>query len=56
MRADLAAARIVPQHRVFGTVQDVIGLNETIIINSTGLGSAKLFQDPNVIPITGQLV
>lgn len=56
LRADLAAARIVPQHRVFGTVQDVIGLNETIIINCTGLGSGKLFQDPNVIPITGQLV
>jgi FAD dependent oxidoreductase len=56
LRVDLAKARIGPQQRVFGTVQDVISLSETIIINCTGLGSGKLFQDPNIIPITGQLV
>ena len=56
LRADLAAAGIIPQHRVFRTVQDVVGLNETIIINCSGLGSATLFQDRNVVPITGQLV
>lgn len=56
LRKDLKAAAIVPQHRIFRSVQDVISLTETIIINCTGLGSGKLFQDPDVIPITGQLV
>ncbi|WP_439395542.1 FAD-dependent oxidoreductase [Bradyrhizobium sp. PMVTL-01] len=56
LRDDLAAANIVPQHRIFRSVQDVINLHETIIVNCTGLGSGKLFNDPDVIPITGQLV
>lgn len=56
LRDDLAAANIVPQHKVFRSIQDVISLNETIIVNCTGLGSGKLFNDPDVIPITGQLV
>jgi D-amino-acid oxidase len=56
LRADLKTAGVIAQHRVFGTVQDIEKLSELIIINCTGLGAGKLFNDPNMIPITGQLV
>ena len=41
--------------RKFETPNDVAGLNENVIINCTGLGSKALFNDPELMPLKGQL-
>jgi D-amino-acid oxidase len=39
----------------FTSRSDVLSLNEDIIVNCTGLGAMKLWSDPKVVPIKGQL-
>ncbi len=41
--------------RRFETPQDVTTLSENLIINCTGLGSKALFNDPELVPLKGQL-
>ena len=41
--------------RAFDTVRDVMSLPERVIVNSTGLGSLRLFDDQELIPVKGQL-
>ena len=41
--------------RNFDTQRDLASLTETLIVNCTGLGSATLFDDRDLIPIKGQL-
>jgi len=41
--------------RKFETPRDVTTLTENVIINCTGLGSKALFNDPELMPLKGQL-
>lgn len=41
--------------RKFETPNDVAALSENVIVNCTGLGSKALFNDPELIPLKGQL-
>ena len=41
--------------RTFDTRRDLASLSESLIVNCTGLGSATLFDDRELIPIKGQL-
>ena len=41
--------------RKFETPSEVAALNENIIVNCTGLGSKALFNDPELMPLKGQL-
>lgn len=41
--------------RKFDTPNDVAALGENVIINCTGLGSKALFNDPELMPLKGQL-
>jgi D-amino-acid oxidase len=49
----LAGGKIVV--RTFDTQRDVNQLKEKVIINCTGLGAGKLFNDTEIMPIRGQL-
>ena len=42
--------------RKFETPRDVATLTENVIVNCTGLGSKALFNDPDLVPLKGQLV
>ncbi len=42
--------------RKFETPRDVAALSENVIVNCTGLGSKALFNDPELMPLKGQLV
>ena len=42
--------------RKFDTPRDLAALAEPVIVNCTGLGSATLFDDRELIPVKGQLV
>lgn len=48
-----AGGRIVI--RAFDAVHDLIALREQVIVNCTGLGSATLFNDRELVPVKGQL-
>ena len=48
-----AGGRIVI--RAFDTLQELMSLPEMLIINCTGLGSATLFNDEELVPVKGQL-
>src|SRR5687768_6992412 len=41
--------------RKFETPSDVAALSENVIVNCTGLGSKALFNDPELMPLKGQL-
>jgi D-amino-acid oxidase len=41
--------------RKFETPRDVSTLGETLIVNCTGLGAKALFNDPELVPLKGQL-
>ena len=41
--------------RRFETPRDVAALTENVIVNCTGLGSKALFNDPELLPLKGQL-
>jgi D-amino-acid oxidase len=42
--------------RKFETPRDLMALEETAIVNCTGLGAKALFNDPDLIPLKGQLI
>lgn len=42
--------------RKFDTPRDLAALSEPVVVNCTGLGSATLFDDRELIPVKGQLV
>jgi D-amino-acid oxidase len=42
--------------RKFEALRDVMALEESIIVNCTGLGAKALFGDQDLIPLKGQLV
>jgi D-amino-acid oxidase len=48
-----AGGRIVQQ--AFGSVEELLDLPEPVIMNCTGLGSAALFYDRELMPISGQV-
>jgi len=48
-----AGGRIVI--RTFDAPQDLLSVPESLIVNCTGLGSATLFNDPELVPVKGQL-
>ena len=48
-----AGGKIEVRH--FNSKQDIKLLGERVIMNCTGLGSSKLFIDPELIPVKGQL-
>ena len=50
----LAGGRIVIRN--FANLQAVLGLDEDVIFNCTGLGAAALFGDEELVPAKGQLV
>jgi hypothetical protein len=41
--------------RKFDTPRDLMSLDEPVVVNCTGLGSATLFDDKELVPIKGQL-
>jgi glycine/D-amino acid oxidase-like deaminating enzyme len=41
--------------RTFDTPRDLMSLTEPVIINCTGLGAKKLFNDEELVPVKGQL-
>jgi D-amino-acid oxidase len=41
--------------RTFDTPRDLMSLEENVIVNCTGLGSATLFSDTTMVPVKGQL-
>jgi glycine/D-amino acid oxidase-like deaminating enzyme len=43
-------------HRSFETRRDLASLDESLILNCTGLGARDLFDDEELIPVKGQLV
>jgi glycine/D-amino acid oxidase-like deaminating enzyme len=42
--------------RKFDTPRDIASLTENVFVNCTGLGSKALFNDPDLVPLKGQLV
>ena len=56
LQRDLEAAGIVFIKRKFQSANELANLKEPIIVNCTGLGAGKLFGDPAMVPIKGQLV
>jgi len=42
--------------RKFDTPRDLMALEESLIVNCTGLGAKALFGDPDLVPLKGQLV
>ena len=42
--------------RKFETPRDLMALDETAIVNCTGLGAKAIFNDPELIPLKGQLI
>jgi D-amino-acid oxidase len=42
--------------RKFDTPRDITALSENVIVNCTGLGAKAIFNDPELMPLKGQLV
>jgi glycine/D-amino acid oxidase-like deaminating enzyme len=42
--------------RKFATTAEIATLSENLIVNCTGLGAKEIFQDPELMPLKGQLV
>jgi D-amino-acid oxidase len=42
--------------RKFDTPRDIAALSENVIVNCTGLGAKAIFNDPELMPLKGQLV
>ena len=41
--------------RKFADAQELVALDESLVVNCTGLGSGELFPDPELMPLKGQL-
>lgn len=50
---DAAGGRSARRH--FATPDDVLSLPERVIVNCAGVGAGPLFNDPEVVPIKGQI-
>ena len=50
----IAGGRVVL--REFADARSIVALGEPVIVNCTGLAAGKLFNDPDVLPIKGQLL
>ncbi|MBV9626580.1 MAG: FAD-binding oxidoreductase [Xanthobacteraceae bacterium] len=56
LEADLLARQAKFVDKKFASKSDVLGsLTQNIIVNCTGFGAMKLWSDPKVVPIKGQL-
>jgi D-amino-acid oxidase len=42
--------------RRFETARDLVALEEPVIVNCTGLGAKAIFNDPELMPLKGQLI
>lgn len=42
--------------RRFDTIRDVLAVEESVIVNCTGLGAKTLFNDADLMPLKGQLI
>lgn len=42
--------------RRFETARDLLALDESLLVNRTGLGAKTLFADPELMPLRGQLI
>jgi glycine/D-amino acid oxidase-like deaminating enzyme len=42
--------------RKMETPRDIVALPESVVVNCTGLGAKALFNDPDLVPLKGQLV
>ena len=49
----IAGGRVIL--REFPDARSIVGVPEPVIVNCTGLAAGKLFNDPDVLPIKGQL-
>jgi D-amino-acid oxidase len=49
----LAGGKI--KNQTFESIRDIVQLKEKVIMNCTGLGSGKLFNDTEIVPLRGQL-
>jgi D-amino-acid oxidase len=56
LRDDLGAAGVPFIQRHFHSPADIAQLAEPIVVNCTGLGSAEIFDDHQLIPARGELV
>src|SRR5262249_19644054 len=56
LQSDLQAANVPFIEREFSSANEVLALSEHIIVNCTGLGSRKIWNDHLVTPVKGQLV
>lgn len=52
---DIRVAGGKVERRSFDTPSEVAALPERLVFNCTGLGAAKLFGDPELVPVRGQL-
>ncbi len=56
LEADLKARGVAFVQKKFASRSDVLtSLTQTIVVNCTGLGAMKLWNDPKMVPIKGQL-
>ena len=53
---DVIAHRGTIKIRRFETPRDLMALDESLIVNCTGLGAKALFGDPELVPLRGQLI
>jgi D-amino-acid oxidase len=53
---DVAAHGGRTRIRRFESAQDIAALDEPVIVNCTGLGARTLFNDPELVPLKGQLI
>jgi len=49
----LAGGKVIVKS--FESIKDINSLSETVVMNCTGLGAGKLFNDTELIPVRGQL-
>lgn len=55
MLAEFRAAGGVISIRDFSRKEEILGLTERTIVNATGIGAKKLFEDHSLVPIRGQV-
>jgi D-amino-acid oxidase len=51
---DLSDSGVTVVHRRFASIEELMNLSEPVIMNCTGLGSAALFYDRELVPVRGQ--
>jgi hypothetical protein len=56
LRSDLNGQMVPMNQQMFSSASQISDLGERIVINCTGLGSRRIWTDPNLVPKQGQLV